>query len=111
MQDLPACTKPHEHHFTVERAWARRNLEAVNVLFSKAVNPPTAKTIENYTIMPDVEVQTATVDPTNSAQVELTVAGLVPGDSYMLVVKNVLSEDNVPIDPQHDTATFKTPNA
>jgi hypothetical protein len=111
MLGLPDCAKtPVTEPFELKQARAL-SLSQVAVTFSRPVNPPTAESAENYLLQPQATVTAARLNPNNASRIDLDVEGLAATTSYLLTVKDVLSEDNVPIDPQHDTATFKTPKA
>ena len=84
------------------------------VKFNKPVDPETAQTKENYAIVGasvepiTVVVRRAEVSSHLPNQVRLTVSGIEPATDYTVTVTNVISSSDLPLDPEHHTATFRT---
>jgi hypothetical protein len=106
---VPECAKPVVEQFELQRAAAQPNLTKIVLTFSVPVEVATATTKDNYTLSPEVAVTDAQVSAKNNAIVNLTVAGLTKGTSYLLTVRNVLSAKGTPIDPMHDSQKVRMP--
>ncbi len=105
---IPDCAIPKPAYFQVEGAEATKTLRSVIVSFNRALNLPTAETASNYCIEPSIEVTVAEVSPTNNQEVILAVEGLEADSDYVLTVSNVLSEEDVPLNSERNTASFRT---
>ena len=107
---IPACAKPQPHRFELLSAVAVTSA-TVGVQFNDALEMTTGNTEENYTIIGSapVEVVSAQVDPKEQNFVTLVVSALDPSSRYLLVVKNVISQSQLPLDPKHDSAEIKPP--
>lgn len=113
MGPLPDCANP-DNYFGLVSAQSGRQQRHVVVKFNATVNPETAETVENYTITctgndgGPVTVKAATVSSLVPSDVRLRVSGLVAQTDYLVVVENVLSSLDTPIDPEHNSAEFRT---
>ena len=107
MGPLPECANP-DHYFGLVSAFAGRQLQYVRATFNNPVNRESAESTDNYTIGDTVTVETAEVPSNAPSDVRLKVSGLEPLTDYTLVVKNVLSAMETPIDPDHNKAAFRT---
>jgi hypothetical protein len=107
MGGVPACAKEQPEFFVVS-ATASDNLKFVTAVFNKKLDPPTAKSKENYTIEPGVEVTEAVFTIFKPKQVKLKVSGLEKGTEYKLSITELLDEKLTPISPEGNTAVFKT---
>jgi hypothetical protein len=109
MMPLPSCANP-DAYFGVVSAKAGRRYVAV--AFNEPINPETGGSTDNYAIIgPEdglVTVDSAEVDPLVPSQVRLCVTGLQPSTDYTVTVKDVLSAADIPIDPEHASADFRT---
>jgi len=108
MYPIPECAVPKPISFEVVGAIPTRDLKAVIVLYNYPVNPPTAETKANYSITPDVKVDSAKVNPTDPKKVRLSVGALKPDTDYQLKVKDVLSHKGTELNPKMTTVSFRT---
>lgn len=102
---MPPCADPHKLTFRLDKAVPAH--EAVTVYYSENVDPPSAETVENYSVKPKLEISKAEVSPTTFNIIKLTTAEIKPGVEYTLTVKHVISEYDEEIDPKHNSVTFK----
>lgn len=105
---LPECAggepKPK---LWLEQATADK-LDTVNLVFNLALEPNSANNPANYTFMPGVEVIKAQRDSQRDFEVNLTVK-LQAGKEYKVTAKNLVSALGTGLDPEHVSATFKSP--
>jgi hypothetical protein len=110
MGPLPDCANP-DIYFGLVSAKSGRQLRFVNLTFNSLLNKETAETTDNYTVTSadgtTLAVETAELSSFDPKDVRLKVS-LEPLTDYKVVVKNVLSEAETPIDPAHSSATFST---
>ncbi|HEY6391848.1 MAG TPA: hypothetical protein VIX89_11255 [Bryobacteraceae bacterium] len=111
MLGVPECALP-KNPFGVTSATVHKK-HHVNVTFSRPVNPPSAETAQNYSIVPTegegvVMVQNAVLTRPADTVIVLSVEGLDPATKYVLTVQNVLSATNAPLDPNLTQVEFET---
>jgi hypothetical protein len=111
MRKLPACANP-DVWFGLVSARTGRQLHFVSLQFNSELNKETAETTDNYKIASEGEPQVVTVESavllTNRTEVRLRVSRLAPHTDYKVVVGDVLSASEAPIDPAHNSAEFRT---
>lgn len=112
MRKLPECANP-DIWFGLVSAQSGRQLRFVGLKFNSELNKETAESTDNYKItteLDDAEVTivAATLGAIDQSEVRLRVSGLKPHTLYKLVVENVLSSKETPIDPAHNSADFLT---
>jgi hypothetical protein len=103
---LPRCARSDLPVFEVVRATPGKH--SLRVVFSEAVDQPTAETTANYVITPTIQVVSAKVDPKDRKVVLLELKH-APNGHYVLTVKDVISENTDPLDPAHTSAKFTLP--
>jgi hypothetical protein len=103
----PRCATPKPDYFDVRDARAF-SLTSVQVTFSRTLNVPTAESTDNYALEPASEVVSATVNPRQPSLVLLEVAELTPETTYLVRVSDVVSDDDVPLNPRRSTGAFMT---
>lgn len=111
MGPLPDCANP-DNYFGLVSARTGRQLRQVGLKFNSPVNRETAESTDNYTITSTtgtpVTVTAAKVSKLVPSEVRLDVSGIEPLTEYTVVVENVLSDTDTPIDPAHNSAVFQT---
>jgi hypothetical protein len=106
---LPECAQTRPAPFEIRKAYASFDLSQVIVVFSDEVDPATGQDAANYSIVPDVKVAKAEIDPANSKTVVLDVEGLQNAGTYLLSVGAVTSAKGVPLDPNGNAVIIRTP--
>lgn len=111
MGGVPDCAKEQPEFFVVS-AEASYDLKSVTAVFNRKLDPPTAKTKENYTIEPGVEVTAAVYTMFKPKNIKLKVNGLEPATKYKLTISTELLDQELhPISPDGNTVEFETPAA
>jgi hypothetical protein len=106
VQPLPKCADPGTKPFHLVKAVPSEKTDRVTVVYSEALNPPTAETIGNYSLAPGAEITEAKVNPDNDSEVILSVT-FQEDTEYVLTVSNVLSEFNDKMVPDPAEVKFK----
>ena len=81
----------------------------VSVLFSEAMDPPTANIAANYVLTPSVTVSAAVLQ-TDTRTVQLTTAAQAASTTYTVTVSGVKEAGGVAIGTSGKTATWTTPH-
>lgn len=109
MFEMPPCADPNTA-LCLDGVVLGRNCRRLKLDFSRPLNKETAETTDNYTITSagdeEVTVDKAVLVGANQCRVRLTVTGVKHGTTYTLVVKNVLSKDDIPINSKCNEAEF-----
>ena len=107
MFGVPDCAKPKPAFFDLRDARATSNT-TVQITFSRALNVATAEMTENYEFTPAIDVLSAKVSEQLPNLVALTVDELERATTYLVKVTNVVSDDDVPLNPSHNVGAFTT---
>lgn len=107
-KDLPYCAGGNaDPNLQVTGASAVQNGQYadVTITFNVAVDAATASALGNYVFRPKTAAYKAAVSPTDPAAVIVT-ADILPGTDYLVSVYNVLSDNDEPLVPGKNQATF-----
>ena len=100
----PTCGLPINEYFNMVRAYPSFDLNTITIEFDSAVDPVSGESIINYSVIPDVIINTAKINASNPNKVELSVTGLKKPGKYILSIYNLVSTLNQKL--SGDTATI-----